>query len=211
MRRKDNILSQQDPILKVFISIILVIISSIISFDKFLMIFSFTFIYMIFSPIIYFTWLKTLVRIIPFFISLFIFGIIFRIPFPDQCFLSVRIIHLLLISVYLIETSSIDSFISEKANHNSGIWLKFKFLLAAIIHFIPMLTNKFKDNKKKYKNIIDITVISMEDCFKEIHEVEADVVDRIRSNNISREVSFWADIYLFLLVIIPFLLIFINF
>lgn len=210
MTRKDNLLSLQNPILKIIISIILIIISSVIDLDKFLLIFFLTFLYLIPSPIIYFIWLKTLVKIIPFFISLFIFGIIFRISFPDQCFLSARIIYFLLISVYLIETSSIDSFISWKANFNSGFWLKFKFLLAATIHFIPMLTNKFKVNRKLKKNIIDIIVTSMEDCFKEIHEVEAAIMDRLRINN-SRKISPWANIYLSLLVIIPILIIFINF
>lgn len=210
MTRKDNLLSLQNPILKIIISIILIIISSVIDLDKFLLIFFLTFLYLIPSPIIYFIWLKTLVKIFPFFISLFIFGIIFRISFPDQCFLSARIIYFLLISVYLIETSSIDSFISWKANFNSGFWLKFKFLLAATIHFIPMLTNKFKVNRKLKKNIIDIIVTSMEDCFKEIHEVEAAIMDRLRINN-SRKISPWANIYLSLLVIIPILIIFINF
>ena len=211
MTRKDNLLSLQNPILKIFISIILIIISSVIDFDKFLLIFSFTFLYLIPSPVIYFIWLKTLVKIIPFFISLFIFGIIFQISFPDQCFLSARIIYLLLISVYLIETSSIDSFISWKANFNSGFWLKFKFLFAATIHFIPMLTNKFIVNKKIKKNIIDIIVTSMEDCFKEIHEVEAAIMDKLRINNNSRKISLWANIYLSLLVIVPIFIIFINF
>ena len=50
----------------------------------------------------------------------------------------------------------------------------------------------------------------MEDCFKEIHEVEAAIMDRLRINN-SRKISPWANIYLSLLVIIPILIIFINF
>lgn len=207
MIRKDNILSLQNAILKIFVSIVLIIISSIISFDKFFIIFGFTFVYMFISPIIYLVWLKTLLRITPFFISLFIFGILFQIPFPDQCFLSMRIIYLLLVSVYLTETTSIDSIISGKVNFNYGFWLKFKFLLAATIHFIPMLANKFKDNKFKHKNIIDLMVKSMEDCFKDVHDVEVTTMDRIIINNKNRKVSVWANIYLSLLVIIPILFI----
>jgi len=203
MDRKDNILSLQNPILKIFISIILIIISSIINFDKFLIIFGSTFLYMIIAPIIYFTWLKALIKVIPFFISLFIFGIFFRIPFPDQCFLTVRIIHLLLISAYLVETISIDSIISRKAYFNSGFWLKFKFFLAATIHFIPMLTNKFIDNKAKHKNIIDLIVISMEDCFKDIHKAENVIINTIKINTGNSKTSLWANVYLFLLILIP--------
>lgn len=210
MIRKDNILFRQNPFLKIFVSIILIIISSFISFDKFLIVFAFSFVYMIVSPNIYKNWLKTLVRIIPFFISLYIFGIFFRIPFPDQCFLSIRIIHLLLISVYLAETSSIDSFIAGNKKLDSGFWFKCKFFLAATVHFIPILIIKFKDNRKMHKNIIDIIVLSMEGCLNEIHAVEKAVINKVEINNKERKVLLWPDIYLSLLVIIPSFLIFIN-
>lgn len=210
MIRKDNIFILQNPILKVFISLILVIISTIISFDKFLMFFAFTFLYMIASPIIYIYWLKTLINLIPFFISLFIFGIIFQVPFPDQCYLSAHIIYLLLISVYLVETSPIDSFIPHRKSRNSGFWFKFKFLLAATIHFIPILTTKFKDNRKTHKNIIDIIVLSMGDCLNEIHDVEEIIMNKAETNNERSNVSFWPDIYLSLLLIIPCILLFIK-
>ncbi len=210
MTRKDNILSRQNPILKVFISLFLVLVSSFISIDKFLIVFVFTFLYMIVSPNIYKNWLKTLVRIIPFFISLYILGIFLRISFPDQCYLSARIIHLLLISVYLIETTSVDSFVSGETCHNSKSWFKFKFFLAATVHFIPILIVKFKDNRKTHKNIIDIIVLSMEDCLNEIHEVEETIINKVEINNTERERSLWSDIYLSLLVIIPSFVVFIN-
>ena len=210
MIRRDNILSRQNSILKVVISLILVIISSIISFDKFLILFAFTFLYMIISPIIYINWLKTIVRIVPFFISLFVFGIFFRVQFPDQCYLSARIIYLLLISAYLIESTSIDSFVSVKTGHNSKFWFKLKFFIAATVHFIPILIIKFKDNGKIYKNIIDIIILSMIDCLKEIHDVEIAVINKVEINNEDGEVSLWPDIYLSLLIIIPISLIIIN-
>lgn len=211
MIRKDNLLSLQNPIFKICTSLILIFISSIINFDKFLIVFAFTLLYMIISPIIYIIWLKTIVKIIPFFISLYIFGILFQIPFPDQCFLSARIIHILLVSVYLVETSSFDSFISGNKNKDSEFWFKFKFFLAATIHFIPILTLKFKDNRRSHKNIIDVIVVSMEDCFKEIHEVEETIINKVGINNERLNVSFWANIYLSLLVIIPILFILINY
>ncbi len=210
MIRKDNILSRQNPILKVFISLFLVLISSYLSFDKFLIVFAFTFLYMIVSPKIYKNWLKTLIRIIPFFISLYILGIFFRIPFPDQCYLSARITHLLLISVYLVETTSIDLFVSGKTGHNSKFWFKLKFFMVATIHFVPILIAKFKDNRKKHTNISDIIVLSMEDCINEIHQVEETVINKVGISNVEGEVSLWSDIYLSLLVIIPSLLIFIS-
>ncbi|MCD6176759.1 MAG: hypothetical protein J7K29_02865, partial [Candidatus Cloacimonetes bacterium] len=69
--------------------------------------------------------------------------------------------------------------------------------------FIPMLTNKFIDNKAKHKNIIDLIVISMEDCFKDIHKVEVVIKNTIRINTGNSKVSLWANVYLFLLILIP--------
>jgi len=211
MIRKDNILSKQNSILKVFTSLILVLISTIISSETFLIIFTFTILYMIVSPIIYFYWLKIIVKVIPFFISLFIFGILFQVPFPDQCLLSIRITHLLLISVYLAKTSSIVSFLTRKKNQDSRFWFKCKFFIAATIHFIPILTVKFNNNINKTKNIIDIIVLSMEDSVNEIHNVEKAISNKLRIDNEVREVSVWSDIYLSLLVIFPCFLIFISF
>lgn len=210
MTRKDNILSQQNPILKVFISIMLVIISSISNFNNFLMIFGFTFLYFLAFPKIYLFWFKTLLKIIPFFISLFIFGIIFQTPFLNQCVLSARIIYLLLISVYLTQTTTIDSIISVKEDQNSNFILKFKFFIAATVHFIPILITKFKYNIKTSRNLINAVVASMEDCLKDIHEVELTVTEKIRVNSKSKKRSFWADAYLLILVVFPILIVLIN-
>ena len=210
MTRKDNILSQQNPILKVFISIMLVIISSISNFNNFLMIFGFTFLYFLAFPNIYLIWFKTLLKIIPFFISLFIFGIIFQTPFLNQCVLSARIIYLLLISVYLTQTTTIDSIISVKEDQNSNFILKFKFFIAATVHFIPILITKFKYNIKTSRNLINAVVASMEDCLKDIHEVELTVTEKIRVNFKSKKRSFWADAYLLILVVFPILIVLIN-
>ena len=210
MTRKDNILSQQNPILKVFISIMLVIISSISNFNNFLMIFGFTFLYFLAFPKIYLIWFKTLLKIIPFFISLFIFGIIFQTPFLNQCVLSARIIYLLLISVYLTQTTTIDSIISVKEDQNSNFILKFKFFIAATVHFIPILITKSKYNIKTSRNLINAVVASMEDCLKDIHEVELTVTEKIRVNFKSKKRSFWADAYLLILVVFPILIVLIN-
>ncbi len=209
MARKDNILSRQNPILKTIFCLLLILISSILSFDKFLIIFAFTFIYLILSPTIYLKWLKVIIKIIPFFISLFLFGVIFRISFIDQCILSLRIIYFLLISVYLVETSSTDSFILGNNKQNSNFWFKFEFVITSTIHFIPILINKFNENRKLHSNIINIIVSSLEDSLKEIKQVEETVTSKVNKNCEKREVSLWADLYLSLLVVIPFIFIFI--
>jgi len=210
MIRKDNILSMQNPILKTLVCLILVIISSILNIDSFIIIFGFTLFYFLVSPKIYLIWLKTLLKIIPFFISIFIFGIIFNASFPNQCFLITRIIFLLLISVYLTETTTIDSIISSKTNQNSKLWWKLKFFLAATIHFIPILTDKFKHNFISNKNLINTIVVSMEECLINIHEVELTVTKKIHLKLESKKKSFGADTYLFLLLLVPVLVCFIN-
>lgn len=209
MKRKDNILSKQNPFYKVLISIALVIISSLVGFHKFLLIFGITFIYLCVYPAIYIIWLQTILKIIPFFISLFILGIIFQISFISQCFLSVRILYLLLISVYLTETSSLDSFITSGEMQPSRIRWKFMFFLAATVHFIPMLINKFKKNIKVSRNLINIINSSLEECLLEINDVETTVIEKMQNDHIVPKVSFSADVYLLLLLVIQLFLLFI--
>ena len=51
----------------------------------------------------------------------------------------------------------------------------------------------------------------MEDCLKEIHEVEETVNNKVRINHERQNISYWANIYLSLLVIVPVIFIFINY
>jgi hypothetical protein len=50
----------------------------------------------------------------------------------------------------------------------------------------------------------------MEDCLKDIHEVELTVTEKIRVNFKSKKRSFWADAYLLILVVFPILIVLIN-
>jgi hypothetical protein len=97
-----------------------------------------------------------------------------------------------------------------KEDQNSNFILKFKFFIAATVHFIPILITKFKYNIKTSRNLINAVVASMEDCLKDIHEVELTVTEKIRVNFKSKKRSFWADAYLLILVVFPILIVLIN-
>jgi len=202
MDRKDIILSRQDPLLKLSICLALIIISTTADFNKLLIIFSFTLLYFLVKSSIFLHWLKTILKILPFFISLFILGIIFSISFIDQCQLSVRILYVILISVYITRTSSIDSFFRNSKLMRYNLIQKLFFALAATVHFIPIFINKFEENRKKTKKLIDIIVNSLDECILEINNVEIAVKMKLQNENNAKHTFSVANIY-FLVIIIP--------
>lgn len=202
MSRKDNILSRQDPLLKFFVCSALVISSAVSGFNQLLIIFSFTLLHFLVEPIIFLHWLKLILKILPFFISLFILGILFNVSFIEQCHLSVRILYVLLISVYITRTSSIDAFAGYGILKRSKFIQKLFFFLAATIYFIPIFVSKFEKNRKMTKNLNDIVINSMEDCVTQINDVEAAVMKKFDDEIITKQKFSLANIY-FLVLILP--------
>ncbi|MCF7859578.1 MAG: energy-coupling factor transporter transmembrane protein EcfT [Candidatus Cloacimonetes bacterium] len=210
MVKSETVLTKQDPTLKVIICLLLVIITSLIDFSLFLVIFGFSLLYFIVQPNIYTFWLTTLLKILPFFISFYVFSILFNLPFPNQLHITLRICYLLLISVFLVNTTAIDSFISSGNKKSTSFAFKFEFLLAATIHFIPIFISKFKQNKASSTDFSDSILRSFDDCVNEIDQVEHLVIDKINTLQRKTKKELFPQIYLLLLIIVPVFLIIFN-
>ena len=125
---------QQNTFLKTFIIFIGIVISTSVDFYTLLIIFTFTLLYVIIFPHIYFRWLKTILILLPFYISFFIFGIIFNIPFNLHSYLAIKITYILLLSVYLVSTTSIEAFLTDSVTLSKNTCLnKFRFFLVSTI------------------------------------------------------------------------------
>ncbi|MDP8268580.1 MAG: hypothetical protein P9L97_07635 [Candidatus Tenebribacter davisii] len=98
----------------------------------------------------------------------------------------------------------------KEPKYCSRFWFKFNFLVAATVHFIPIFTSKFKENKINNNNLVNIIIVSMEDCLAEINNVEKIILSRITIKNSVKEPSLLANMYLSLLVIFPSLAIIIG-
>ncbi len=202
----ESFFEQQNTFLKAFIIFIGIVISASVDFYTLLIIFIFTFLYVIISPYIYFRWLKTILILLPFYISFFIFGIIFNIPFNQHSYVAIKITYILLLSVYLVSTTSIEAFLTDSAILSKNIYLnKFRFFLVATIYFIPILIEQFETVKKKHKNIFNIINHTVSQSMYEIKRVEMEVLKKLENSSIRRRFVILPNLYMLLLLLIYFI------
>ena len=200
---KKSFFEQQNTFLKTFIILIGIVISASVDFYTLLMIFIFTLLYVIISPHIYFRWLKTILILLPFYISFFIFGIIFNIPFNQHSYVAVKITYILLLSVYLVSTTSIEAFLTDSATLSKNKYLdKFRFFLIATICFIPILIEQFEIIKKKHKNIFNVIHRAISQSMDEIKHVEMETLKKLENSSIRSRFVILPNLYLLLLLLI---------
>lgn len=209
----NSFFSKQSTFLKLLFILFGITISTLVNFKLFLIIFSLTLLYLIITPKIYLIWLKTLLKLIPFFISYFIFSIIFRIPFDLQCIVVIRIIFILLLSVYLVSTSSIEAFLIDSTNLSRSKFLNdLRFFLVATVYFIPVFINHFKIASNNNTKIIDIFNASLNHSIKEIKTIEIRTFEKIKNAEIKQHTfEIFPNFYLIFIFLIYFSVLFIKY
>ena len=207
----ESFFEQQNTFLKTFIIFIGIIISASVDFNPLLTIFIFTLLYVIISPHIYFRWLKTILILLPFYISFFIFGIIFNIPFNQHSYMAVKITYILLLSVYLVSTTSIEAFLTDSATLSKNMYLnKLRFFLIATICFIPILIEQFETVKKQHKNIFNVIHQAVSQSMDEIKRVEMEALKKLENSSIRRRFAILPNLYMLLLPLIYFMVLIVK-
>ncbi len=202
---------QQNTFLKTFIIFIGIVISALVDFNTLLIIFILTLLYVIISPNIYFRWLKTILILLPFYISFFIFGIIFNIPFNQHSYMAIKITYILLLSVYLVSTTSMEAFLTDSATLSKNIYLnKFRFFLVATICFIPILIEQFETIKKKHKNTFNVLHQAVSQSMDEIKRVEMEALKKLKNSSIRRRFAILPNLYMLLLLLIYFMVLIVK-
>jgi len=210
MRNRDSFFQKQNSFLKLILILSGLIISVLISFPGFLIMFGITFLYLIISPKIYLDWFKIFLKMIPFFVSYFIFGMIFNVSFITQSYVSIRIVFMLLLSVYLISTTSMEGFLSNSTRISKNkIFSEIVFFIVATVYFIPILSEQYKIAVQKSRNIFQILSDAFTLSFYKINHVEKTVSEKLREGNFKSRFHILPNSYLLLLALI-YLLIIIN-
>ncbi len=142
----NQVLFRQNSLLKLLYIIIQTIIISVANLHFFLFLTAFNLAFFFLTqPNLILKWLVTILKLLPFYISFLFFSLLFDVSFPQQLLLLARIALILLLSVYLVSTSSISIFVADTA-----IWQRFRlmadlrFFLIAVVFFIPVLITQFK-------------------------------------------------------------------
>ena len=199
--------ARQHVLFKFFITLILIVFSTIFNFPDLLIAFSTLIVSFLLKSYILKKWSQILIRLFPFFIFFFIFGIIFQIPFSQQAILAIRITYVLLLSVYLISTTPFEAFLADTASWRKTAFIdELRFFLLATFQFIPMFFQAYKDVTYKSKLSLSSFGDALHLCLKNIHEVEESIIENIY--NQSRSFDWKSNSYLILLVAVNSILVF---
>ncbi len=208
MKNRFSFFQKQNSFLKLLLILFGLIISVSISFPKFLFVFGITFLYLIISPKIFLNWFQIFLKMIPFFVSYFIFGMIFKVSFITQSFVSIRIMFMLLLSVYLITTTSIESFLSNSIwIFKNKLFSEITFFIIAIIYFIPIFREQYMMAAQKSRNVFQILPDAFIMSFQKINHVEKTVSDKLRKGNFKSRFYVLPNLYLLLLALIYLLIV----
>jgi len=206
MTNSKSIFFTQNCILKFVVVLLGTIVSLFIQSSVFQIVFVVTILYFVIYPHLYLIWLKTLLLIIPLFISILLVGILFGTSFPKQILLLERISFILLLSVYLAHTGSLVDILAQFSSwKNKKFFFVILYFFVATFSFIPLILQEFRLQSKNSNNFVNIIVNSYHSTLTNIKEVETASLNKLSAS--AQTKSFWnfPNLYLMLLITLYFL------
>jgi hypothetical protein len=117
----------------------------------------------------------TLVKLLPLFISLFVMGLLFAIPFPIQATLAARIALILSLSVYCLRTTP-----PQQIFHDAAPLLHIRFFheaivfFAATISFIPLFQDAYSSLPRS-RSLLHTSITAVHRVFDQLSYIEEKV------------------------------------
>jgi len=206
MTNSENFFFTQNCILKFAAVLLGTVVSLFIKSSVFQIIFAATILYFIGYPYLYLLWLKTLLLIIPLFISLLLAGILFGTSFPKQILLLERISFIMLLSVYLVHTGSLAEILAQLSSwKNKKFFFVILYFFVATFGFIPLILREFGLQSKNSKNFMKITVNSFHSALTKMKEVETASLNKLTVSTQTKPFLNFPNLYLMLLITLYFL------
>ncbi|MCF7792628.1 MAG: hypothetical protein K9N09_00855 [Candidatus Cloacimonetes bacterium] len=182
---KSPILFRQHALVKLLYVIIQTLIISFSNINFFIILTVFNlFFFLILQPLIIKNWIFTIIKLLPLYISILVFSLIFTTPFLQQLYLLGRLSLILLLSVFLVNTSTIYSFVADTVFLNRFRFTSdVRYFLVAVIFFIPEMVEQFKQaagRKLSISGIIGIFEKSLNSIQKVEEKAEKSIDDEAR-------------------------------
>jgi hypothetical protein len=206
-----TIFHQQNVYLKLLLLLMGVVLSTVVHFGYFLLIFGLTVVYLIPAHHIFVVWLKIILRLLPFLISYFLFALLVDLPFPIQVNFACRIIYLLLLSLYLLKTTTLYKLVEDSGRLKDSKMLKpVFFYFVATMQFIPIFTKentyiiqKFKSQGKiSISKSVDILLESFMSAWDKIPFIEEKTRHRLAMEYPHSTLFTWPNLLLYLMITI---------
>jgi hypothetical protein len=195
----NNLYEKQNVFLKLFFVLSCLIYISIGNFIHLSLIFILIVIFLAFQPEIFIFWLKTISKLSFFFISYFIFSTIFKIDFFVQLKMFIKIVIMLLLSVYLVRTSSTKFLFFGNLPPNS-LKYDFVYFILATMNFINIFYNNYLSfSSKKYplKKMISKT---LKNSISEVENIKIKIEKDLNTNNNRTTFFSFENLYLLFFV-----------
>ncbi len=193
---------KQNFLLKLLWVFLGIICSAFADIHAILLIFLTTFIYLLFAPKLILFWLRGFLKISPFFISIFLFGIFFNISFISQLVLVGKILLILLFSVYFTATTKVEDFLSDIIFLPQNNFMRnLRIFLISTFRFVPLFLEQYKIASANYENYFQIAKIALQNSFWKIHEVEIYTLQKLENIKI-REFQIFPNLVLVFILIL---------
>ena len=194
--------SNQNFILKLMFIIFGVIASSFANLQLLIMLSAITIVYLLFEPRIILNWLHGFIKLSPLFTTIFLFGLFFNIPFDSQLVLAGRILLILLFSVYLTTTTTIEDFLADTVFLPQVDFFKnSRIFLIATFQFVPLFLDQYKIASDKQMNYIIIAKTAFWESVKQINDVERNTLEKLEDIR-SRKFHILPNIYIVIVFIL---------
>ncbi len=121
-------------------------------------------IYLSLTPKIYLKWMTTFLKMAYYWISFFVLGMIFKIPFQSQFSTFFRIFILFGISIYYVSTVHINQVLGRNNIQTNSLSGNFFYYVFLTFEFIPMFIKQYK--KTSGKSPYEKLEIVFRKCYK---------------------------------------------
>ncbi|MCF7919191.1 MAG: hypothetical protein K9N06_04700 [Candidatus Cloacimonetes bacterium] len=183
--RPASLFHTQHPLLKVIVTLALsigIIIAQPLQLGG---LFLLLLLYFALFPSLILHWLKLLLKLLPLFITICLFGIISGNDFYGVLMLSARLAILLLLSAYLFKTVEIEELAALLPRHKG-----FQAYLAATLLFVPLFFAGFQEARRQTNNPATLINLSLELTHAHLEEIREQVYN---SKNPQTGYSYKAD------------------
>ncbi len=206
-----SIFHQQNVYLKLLLLLMGVVLSTVVHFTYFLLIFGLTILYLIPGYQIFPIWGKIILRLLPFLISYFLFALLLDLPFPIQVSFTCRIVYLLLLSLYLLKSTTLYKLVEDSGRlKDSHLLRPIFFYFVATMQFIPIFTKentliiqKFKSQGKiTISKSVDILLESFMSAWDKIPYIENKTKHRLSIEYPTPVLFTWANLWLYVMITI---------
>jgi hypothetical protein len=149
----DSIYQQEHPVLKAGVILFGIVSVLFLANRHLLWIFGGMICFFAFSPQLYRKWFLSILQMTLFWVSFFVLGILFRLPFESQFYTFFRLILLLGFSVFLIASTHPPT---HPQNLKKGIFYTTVQYFFLTFHLIPFFITNYKREFKKNKSLLQV-------------------------------------------------------